>query len=79
MGFFGAETFRVIVADLPEGRKKDLQLDERSVGEFGFIDMRAMLRYREAFGPPAGEPTDLPGKPEFDGVDDAALAGPVRA
>src|SRR5258706_3942297 len=59
--------------------KKDRQLDERCVRKFGFVNVRTMLRNGEALGSPAGEPAHLSGEPEFDGVDDAALARPIRA
>ena len=59
--------------------KKDLQLDKRRVGKLRLIDVRTVFRNREALRSPSGEPSDLPRKPEFNGVDDTALAGPVRA
>ena len=60
-----------------KGGQEDLQLDERRIGKFGLIDMRAMFRNGKAFGPPSGEASNLAGEPEFDSVHDAAFAGPI--
>src|SRR6267142_2506798 len=59
--------------------KENLQLDERRVGEFGFVDVGAVFGNGGALGSPSGEPADLSGEAEFDGVDDAALTRAIRA
>src|SRR5260370_27594171 len=58
--------------------KKNLQLNERRVGKFRFIDVRTVFRNRETLSSPSGESTDLSREPEFDSVYDAALSRSIR-
>ncbi len=69
----------MIVADFPRAGRKTFSFDERRVGKFRLVDVRTVFRNGEALGASAGEAADLSGKPEFDRVDDAALAGAVWA
>jgi hypothetical protein len=50
------------------GRQKNPQLDERRVGEFCFVDMRAVFRNGQALSSPFGESADLSCQTEFDGL-----------
>src|SRR5262249_48371362 len=63
---------------LPQRGQKNFQLHERRIRESALVYVGSVLRYREPFCSPSGQPTDLSSKAEFYRVDNAALPRSVR-
>src|SRR5262249_24763344 len=72
-GYFSADRDR-----LPQRGQKNLQLHERRIREPALVYVGSVLRNREPFCSPSGQPTDLSGEAEFYRVDNAALPRSVR-